>query len=220
MIRNLAIDIEKIDIVYAGTEAPIEPPSAELNRFRKEQGLSGITILSAGHLGAVKGHADAIEAFAHARKTLPSIHLYIAGTGSAEEIAIIERAIQEQALGDCVHLLGQVRNLHDWYSASDIFLLASREEGFGLVFIEAGAYALPVVATNVGGIPDIVVDGDTGFLCRPRDAECLSRHILTLSGDAELRKRLGAAARARIARMFSPTAQMDSLLASYEAAGL
>jgi D-inositol-3-phosphate glycosyltransferase len=94
----------------------------------------------------------------------------------------------------------------------------SRREGFGVVCAEAMAHGRPVVASAVGGLLDLVVDGETGLLVPPRDPPALRTALERLLGDAELRTRLGAAARDRIREHFAWDAVLDATVALYEEA--
>jgi glycosyltransferase involved in cell wall biosynthesis len=88
------------------------------------------------------------------------------------------------------------------YASSDIFVLPSEDEGFGLVFLEAAAYGLPSIGTHVGGIPEAVLDNVTGLLVPPGDSVALTAAITRLVRDADLRSRLGRAGMARAAEEF------------------
>jgi glycosyltransferase involved in cell wall biosynthesis len=107
-----------------------------------------------------------------------------------------------------VQFLGTVDSsrLDQLYREATVFLLLSQDvdlrfEGFGLVFLEAGAYGLPVVGSRCGGIPDAVIDGETGYLVDPADAEAAGRAMIRLTEDPALSLRLGQAGRARAERL-------------------
>ena len=104
------------------------------------------------------------------------------------------------------------------YERAAIVAVPSRREGFGVVCAEAMAFGRAVVATAVGGLVDLVVDGETGILVPPRDVAALRAALERLLADGELRRRLGRAARERVARYCSPGAVTDATLAAYEAA--
>ena len=171
-----------------------------------------INIFSAGHLDKIKGHQDTISAMAMLPKeVLAKSRLFIAGRGNNGERSDLEQHIAHHKLGKHVVLLGQINNVQDWLDASDIFVLASHEEAFGMVFIEAGARAKPVVATDVGGIPDIIVDKKTGLLVAPRDPQALSKALQHLIENASLRETLATNAYERIASKFS----IDNMISRY-----
>jgi glycosyltransferase involved in cell wall biosynthesis len=106
------------------------------------------------------------------------------------------------------------------YARAAVVACPSRREGFGVACLEAMAHGRPVVATPVGGLRDLVVDGETGVVVPPRDPAALRAALQRLLGDPELRRRLGAAARRRAEERFSWAAATDATLAAYaEAAG-
>jgi glycosyltransferase involved in cell wall biosynthesis len=100
-------------------------------------------------------------------------------------------------------------------AASDVFVMASRWEGLGLVFLEAMAASRPVLATNVSAIPEVVVDGATGRLVPPDDVEALCAGMLELAADPELRRALGEAGHTRVVERFGLDRMVDETLAVY-----
>jgi glycosyltransferase involved in cell wall biosynthesis len=109
----------------------------------------------------------------------------------------------EAELGDAGELLGERTDVVELLAGADVFVLSSRSEGLPLSILEAMAAGLPVVASAVGGIPELVVDGKTGFVVPPGDAKALAEALRTLVADAELRRRFGAEARRRAEEHFS-----------------
>ncbi|MCI0548161.1 MAG: glycosyltransferase family 4 protein [Candidatus Rokubacteria bacterium] len=141
---------------------------------------------------------DLLRAAARLRVRLPSARLRVVGRGPTFEAA--RRLHRELGLGEAVTLLGDVtwEALVEEYANADAFCLPSVQEGFGVVFLEAMAAGLPVVACRISAIPELVRDGETGLLVPPRDPEALAGALETLLHDAELRHRLGVAGRARV----------------------
>jgi type III pantothenate kinase len=105
------------------------------------------------------------------------------------------------------------------YDRAAIVACPSRREGFGVACLEAMAHARPVVATNVGGLRDLVLDGETGIVVPPRDPAALRDALERLLADPGLRRRLGAEARERARERFSWSAVTDATLAAYAEAG-
>src|SRR5687768_4892209 len=101
-------------------------------------------------------------------------------------------------------------------AAADVFALPSWTEGFPLVVLEAMALGRPVVATAVGGTPELVADGETGLLVPPRDVAALTASLKRVLDDEGLRRRLGEAGRRRVAERFSPEAMTRDVLAVYD----
>ena len=101
-------------------------------------------------------------------------------------------------------------------AAFDVFLLPSLREGFGLVLLEAMSRRLPIVASRVGAIPEIVIDGETGILVEPRNADQLARAMSRLLEDRALRKYMGLLGAARLEEHFSVERMVDGTIAVYE----
>ena len=156
-------------------------------------------VLYAGRLSAEKGVEELLDA-------VDGMRLVVAGDGPLRDRV-------PGALGFVPHdELGRL------YGRAAVVACPSRREGFGVVCAEAMAHGRPVVASAVGGLLDLVVDGETGLLVPPRDPPALRRALERLLGDADLRRRLGAAARERIRRRFSWDAVLDATIELYRGA--
>jgi glycosyltransferase involved in cell wall biosynthesis len=127
-------------------------------------------------------------------------HALIVGDGP--DRSSISAAIADAGLTDRVELLGERNDVRSLLANSDIFVLATLSEGMPLALLEAMAEGLPAVASNVGGMPEIVQDGENGFLVPAGDAAALARALHRLMGDADLRLRLGRAARHTVAEHY------------------
>lgn len=161
--------------------------------------------LAAGRLEPVKDYDTLLEAFAG----LPqAAHLVIAGTGSLE--SELRERCRRLAIDSRVLFLGFTRDVMDWMQAADAFALTSRWEGLPMCLLEAGACALPSVATDVAGSGEIVIDGETGFLCRPGDAESVRRAMNRLMQMAPTtRLSMSINARRRIEQQFGLESVLD-----------
>ena len=113
-------------------------------------------------------------------------------------------------------MTGWLNDVTDYYQTYDIFALSSIYESFGLIFLEAGYYHLPTVATNVEGIPEVVADGETGLLCNPRDPETLAKNIIYLIEHPEERKRIGDNAYNRVTTLFTSEKMVQAYKKLYE----
>lgn len=138
----------------------------------------------------------------------PHAHLTIVGQGP--ERPRLEMLIKELALTNRVQCIGTLSDeyLMRWYRSADVFCLPVREraqdaEGFGMVFLEAALHEVPVIATRTGGIPEAVVDGQTGWLVDPDDDRTLLDTLRACLADADMRMRAGCVARKRVLRDFS-----------------
>ena len=146
-------------------------------------------------------------------------HLTLVGPSdrSAEAIAALRTAIEETQLAERVTMLGPVSSerLAELYAAADAFLMPSLYEGYGMVLAEAMAAGRPVVASRVGGLAEVVVDGETGRLVPPGDAHALAAALSALASSPDVRARMGAAGNVRVAAKYSASAMADGTLACY-----
>ena len=173
----------------------------------------------AGQIRRIKG----IDLFLRAAAGIshPKVRFLIAGAcrkGPGIEDAYTEEELRGLIAHDERILYAGYRgDMPDIYHSSDVVVVPSQwDEPFGLILIEAGAAGRPVVATRVGGIPEVVVDGETGFLVERDDAQALIARIQTLVDDAGLRQRMGVAARARVESEFTerPVRELEQLYSS------
>ena len=163
----------------------------------------------AGRMVKVKDLPTLVRAFARAYSTVPALRLVLAGNGP-------ERAAVEALAGDLhvshrVHFLGWVDDLPRFYSTLDVFALSSVNEGTPVAAIEAMAAGRAVVATSVGGVPDVVEHDTSGLLVPPRDADALGAALARLAADRELRAAMGAAGRARAMERYSHLRLVDDI---------
>jgi len=204
----------------AGKPVTVVPYGVDLREFRPRprQARSEVVVGAVARLSREKGLHYLLEAFALVTGRHPQARLVLAGEGP--ERRRLERLAARLGLGERVRFLGEVphERVPEVLEQLDIFAMPSTYEGFGVAALEAEAMDLPVVASRVHGIPDVVVDGETGLLVPPRDRQALAAALDRLVADGDLRRRLGQAGRAFVAEHYSweeNTAQMEAL---YEAA--
>jgi glycosyltransferase involved in cell wall biosynthesis len=135
--------------------------------------------------------------------------------GDGPERAQLERQARELGIARRTVFMGYQREIAPYYALFDVLLLPSANEGTPVVAIEALAAELPVVATNVGGIPDVVDEGVDGYLTAVGDTEALAARLAELARDPELRKRFGAAGRARVVPRYRVSRLVDDVDALY-----
>jgi len=200
----------------------------DLARFRQADGsklrrrlnieTGSVVLLYAGALVPEKGVICLVRALEEMTDPFPGISLLIAGGASMwSRPSAYEESIREQARDLPVHFLGVVEHadMPEVYHAADIVVVPSVfEEPFGIVQCEAMAAGRPVVSSDVGGIPEVIADGETGFLTPPADVEGLARAISLLASDRELRERFGEAGRQR-ASMFEWKRAANDTIAIY-----
>jgi glycosyltransferase involved in cell wall biosynthesis len=166
-------------------------------------------VLSIGRFVAEKGHRHLLEAAARIERTKPGAHWVLVGAGELE--ASLKHQARGLGLESRVHFTGWRDDIPEVLAVSDVFVLPSESEGFGRVVVEAMAMARPVVATAVGGVPEIVQDGQTGILVPPSDPAALADAVRSLLDDPARASRLGAAGRARAESRFTLTAHVDGV---------
>jgi glycosyltransferase involved in cell wall biosynthesis len=172
------------------------------------------TVLFLGRVGARKGAFDLIEAVARLRVRYPAVTLIVGGDGDL--LGARQRAF-ELGIGAHVKLLGWVRGTEKQalLETAAVYALPSYAEGLPMSVLEAMAAGLPVVSTPVGGIPEAISDGIEGFLVQPGDIDMLVERLARLLGEAELRRRMGGAARRKIESVFSAERILPALEAVY-----
>jgi glycosyltransferase involved in cell wall biosynthesis len=189
-------------VIYAGVNVP--PGDAPAWRRRD---TSEIVLGTAGRLVELKGLEYLLHAANALRNEFPTLRVEIAGTGPQR--AKLEQTVGQLGLGERVEFLGWVRDLNSILPRWDVFVMPSLEEGFPVAALEAMAAGLPVVATPVGGVPELIEDGKTGWLVPPGDAQALVSRLRLVLCDPEGRLTIGAAAQARVRDHFS-LAQMTN----------
>lgn len=170
-------------------------------------------ILAVGRLTVAKDYPNLLTSFSQLPSELRDAQLAIIGTG--EEQTNIEALVLQLGLTQRVHFLGLQRNVHEWMCAADLFVLSSAWEGFGLVIVEAMACERVVVATDCGGVKEVL--GKCGILVSAKNSVALAQGLqqgLALSVDAA--KELGLVARARVVKNYSLEAQADKWLVLYQ----
>lgn len=180
------------------------------------------TVLHVARLVEKKGTEDLIAAFATVVQRVPEAELQIVGEGPLE--TRLRRQVERLGLADAVQFLGAAAHAAVLERVAQAWVLAlpsvrarsGDAEGLGMVLLEAAASGVPAVANRHGGIPEVVVDGETGRLCAEHDVAALAAALTGLLRDEALRRRLGEAARARAERHFSLQRQCAALEDIYE----
>ncbi len=202
LVGQVGIPEGRVRRVYYGfpvTGAPTNFPS-DLNGHRKEG--HGPLIATVGRLAEQKGQRYLIEAIERVRQEFPLATALIVGHDGGLRSAL-EDMILRARLEESVILTGFRNDVAGIVGGTDLFVLPSLWEGFGLVLLEAMAAGCPVVASNVASVKEIVVHDETGLLVPPADSAALSDAILHLLKDPEKAKRMGEAGRARVLKEFT-----------------
>lgn len=199
----------QVDVIYNGIS--IRPPVEVADRLsiRERLGIDDDTFVvgTIARLDPVKDLGTLLEAVARVHASR-SVRLIVVGDGP--ERARLEALAAELGLRDVVHFLGHRDDARDWLAGCDAYVNCSVSEGVSLTILEAMAAALPVVATRVGGTPEVVT-ADCGMLVPARDASAVAEALMTIAGDAGSRADLGKAARTRVETHFS----LDRMVTQY-----
>jgi glycosyltransferase involved in cell wall biosynthesis len=130
----------------------------------------------------------------------------------------LESLAESLGLEEWIHFAGRQRDMGSFYGAMDVYAHTSSSEAMPKTVLEAMAHRLPVVAFRVGGLPEAVADGETGFLCEPDDGEAFADRLARVIADPGLATRLGAAGRRRLEERFSPQAMADGMMSLFDSA--
>lgn len=220
---EVGIAPSKIVCILNGIDTSMHAPNAGAHQARPLLGTFAPTgtllIGSVGRLDAVKDQAGLIEAFRVLCDSNPTtalrLRLAIVGEGGKRED--LERQIERTHLGNQVRLLGNREDVAALLAECDVFALSSLAEGIPLTILEAMAAGLPVVATHVGGVGEVIVDDVTGTLVPPSDPAALAAALGRYVQDQDLRQRHGRAGRARVEAKFSLSAMVSAYTDLYDA---
>ena len=145
--------------------------------------------------------------------TLPDMHFVLVGDGPEEDR--LRTQVAEAGLSDAVTFPGRIEEVRPWLAAMDVYLMTSEFEGLPIAMLEAMSMKLPVVATRAGGIGEVVIDGENGFIREVENWEALIEPLRLLIADSDLRKRIGDAGRQTVIDNFSVERMVHELEAVY-----
>jgi len=210
------IDSRKIHVIPSGIDfSPFERARSsdylrrELN-FVPDDYLVGIVAALTDH----KGHKFLIEASRILKEKAPRIKIIIVGEGPLQ--IELSKLVREIRVEDMVFFLGFREDIPQIMGSLDLFVLSSYLEGMGSSLLDAMASRLPIVATKVGGIPEVVIHGESGFLVPPRNPKSLANAILKLFNDRELSARFGQKGYEIVYKKFSAEAMARKVIDVYE----
>lgn len=216
-VRLKAVPARKCLVLANGIDVQEFAPSPERRaRVRAEWALDGEFLwLAAGRITPAKDYPNLLSAFSRVRAAAPTARLWIAGEGDGAKMAAMQSAAAGLGLENCVRWLGLRRDLPALLDAADGFVLASAWEGMPLAVGEAMAMEKPVVATDAGGVRELV--GESGKIVPSKNAEALASAMLAaMRATPEARRSLGRAARQRIRSRFSMDARAGEWEALYQ----
>lgn len=218
--RQRLVPANRVRTIYAGIDVEAFRRTAHDDGARDVRREFGIppdapVVGVVANLSPIKGYEELIAALALLAQKVEGLRCLCVGGSDPVYRGALKRLVEESRLEQCVIFAGYQPVVVPFYEAMDILVLPSRSEAFPLVLLEAMALAKPIVATRVGGIPEVVVDGATGLLVSPRDPSRLADAIHHLLQDRSARVEMALAGYERVVRHFSLKAQMASLESLY-----
>ena len=207
LMLEAGIPKNRLHIINCGIKPPANIPDKQYSRSDLSLPSDAFIICVAARLVFDKGIAELIQAISMLGKEGPLPFLLVAGDG---ELRNELELMAETKIPGQFKFLGNLQTLDSFYAASDIVALPTWMEGFGLTLIEAAFVGLPSIASRVGGVPEAVIDGETGILVPPRDPMQLMQALKRMHIDTEMRLRMGVAARDRANKYFTETCMTEA----------
>lgn len=195
------VSAERIEVIYNGIGTPMVYSQDELNELRRSLGVDGkdVVLCAVGRITEQKNYPGLLETLARLRNRQWILLL----VGEGELRAETEKLVMDYRLGDRVQFLGYRDDVSKIMQLSDIYVMSSAWEGFPYVIVEALANRLPVIATDVGGVPEAVRHGENGYIVPPGNTDEMARYIGMLIDDVKQRQLLGSAGRRMFEEMFT-----------------
>jgi glycosyltransferase involved in cell wall biosynthesis len=207
----------KIQVIPYGIDTKKFRAKTEVDAFKTRYHCQGSkVILSVGRLNYQKGFQYLIRAMPMVLQRIPNVKLIIVGEG--EQLAYLKELSKSLELNESVIFTGAISQteIPNAYSAADVFVLPSLFESFGIALIEAQAAGKPVISTQVGGAPEALVDGETGFLVEPSDPNQLGAAIIHVLSDKNLARKMGEKGKEFVEARFSIRSAANSVIDAYE----
>jgi len=222
VLRHTRMRADRVWAVPLGRDTRLfHPKTYTRTAARRLLGLptKPLTVGMLGRLDPQKGQEEFVRSIPAVLERYPRTLFVIAGDETKNEPGYrqyVERLIRDLGIDRSVRMLAGMENVRPFFSALDIFVMPSHSETYGLVLVEAMAMGKPAIATNAGGVPEIVTDGEEGLLIPPRNPDALANTILRLIGDRHLRRRLSRNARQRASQEFDSELCLDRFISSLE----
>ena len=219
LIKDLRVEEKDVTVVQNGIELdkfrPLEA-FKKIDHRRRWGFFDGPLIGIVARLSDVKGHRYLIEAMPDVLKAFSNVQCLIVGVGPQEEQ--LKEQARTMGLGESIRFLNVVNKTGELLRLLDIFILPSVQEGLGLSAMEAGACGVPVIASRVGGIPEVVMDGETGILVPSQDPKALADAIVCLLSDSAKMLTFGKRAREIASERFSADRMVEGTITVYHKA--
>jgi glycosyltransferase involved in cell wall biosynthesis len=216
VLERERIDEDRIVVIRNGVE-PFPDVRKETAETRKELGLEGPNLvvgMVANFNRSVKGVSLFLDAVPQIVQAVPDARFLLLGRGK-EEKALRDTA-RFMGIEPYVLFAGFRQDIHRYYAIMDVSALTSYSEGLSITLLESMSCGIPVVATRVGGNPEVVVNGETGYLVKPGDASDFASHVVKLLQNRDLRKNMGEEARKRVEKHFRMSDVASRYIEIYE----
>lgn len=210
---------EKISVVHSSIASARAPRAVEVSELKTKLGVAEgeRVILAVGRLSREKGHVGLVHALEHLRRDAHATKFKLVIVGEGPERERVEAAARSLGLEASVVFAGHTSDVRPFYALADVLALPSHSEGSPLVLLEAMAAGVPVVATAVGGVPEVATDGETALLVPPHDPSAFAYALARMLSDTTLARALAERAAAHVAERFSPEARARALVRIYGA---
>ncbi len=217
LARKTGVPLEKISVQHNSIRARprTSPTDAQALRLKLEIDRGDSVLLAVGRLSKEKAHVDLLAAFARLRETAPELKYKLVIVGDGPERATLEAAALSKGVASDVIFTGQQSDVDPYYAAADVFVLPSHSEGSPNVLLEAMAANLPIVATAVGGVPEMVKNNESALLVPERDPNAMAAAIKRVLSEQDLALRLTTNAAALVASRYTPGEYVRSLVEIY-----
>jgi glycosyltransferase involved in cell wall biosynthesis len=214
---STGVSINKISVQHNSIRRQPSVSTADVTALRSRFGIGNDerVVLSVGRLSREKAHINLLEAFKRLCETKPDISLKLIIVGHGPERTRLETAAESLGCKNRVIFTGQVSNVQSFYAMADVFALPSLSEGSPNVVLEAMAANLPIVATAVGGVPEMIANNESALLVPPNDPPTLAAGIASLLTDKDLAQRLAKEAATLVDNQFAPENYVRSLVEIY-----
>jgi len=216
IVEKVGIPSHRITVLYNGVDVHHAPAAAEIGACRKELHLPDTdrVVGVVGNLYPVKGHQYLIDSIPRVLEQCPDTSFVFAGRGQLE--SELKQQVNRLGLDKRVYFLGLRQDIPRILALLDVFVLPSLSEGLSMAILEAMMAGKPVIATHVGGNPEIVLDGETGFLVPAKDSHALAASLIKLLRDPQMAIQFGEKGRRRAERQFSLHTMVNAYQSLYD----
>lgn len=213
-LKRVGVSDDKIRVIYSSID-PERFTQADDSTLRAEFRIppDHLVVGTIGACEAIKNQWLVIEAAAMILNQNPKVHFFIVGDGPLRRK--LSMKVKQFRIEPNVHITGFRSDIGNFLNLFDVFVLVSKQEGLGSVILDAQYFSIPVIATPVGGIVDIIEDNRTGYLVPENDVQRLAEMILDLLKSPEKRKKIGASARAFVETRFSAQTMVSRTVEVY-----